>query len=488
MNYDELLVNCDALIKAGKISAVAEKIRALNFSQVPRKYRQLLGKICRRSGLIEMGLRLLHPIIRNEKPLELPASPLEICEYAVLLSRNGSLQEALVLLNSVDPRIAPDAHLYQGFCHVSQWNYAEASIQFEKFLASPADSYSKLIARVNLVAASIANGQLELADHLLNETMSMAKENHALRLMGNCFELRAQIAFFRGEFPKARSELARALEVLAQTGSYDQLLIQKWQTTMLAIETKDLDPLQKFAAEALQRKHWESLRDVDFYRLKIKYERTVFDHLNFGTPSTFYCRRVQMEFAQSPSEFYVFGIESDRILDLQTGQSPGADEISGKKVHQMIAALLRDFYAPCNIGTLFAELYPHEYFNIESSPVRVRQILRRTRRWLEGNAIPAVIEESNGSYKFVITGRFGVRIPFQREGTDCMVSAWQKILKAFQTEPQFTAEQACESLQISRTSFHRLSVWAVENNLLLKVGRNRATAYKITNEKISKVA
>lgn len=488
MNYDQLLVDCDTLLKAGKISSVNELIRHLNFSKVPRKYRQALGKICRRSGLIESGLRLLHPIIRSELALQVPASAAEICEYAVLLSRNGSIDEALKLLDSVDVKEAPEALLYQGFCHVSNWNYQQAASDFEKYLNSEIDTYSKLIAQVNLIASYVANGQLDRAASLLDETLLMAQEFQALRLIGNCLELRAQVSFFRGDFAQARQDLQRSLEVLSQSGSYDQLLIHKWQSTMTALETQDLEPLSKFSAEALEKRHWESVRDTDFYRLKIKFDQKMLDHLLFGTPSPFYCRRVEKELPQKPSEFYIYGSDQGRILDLQTGEIAGSDEISGTKIHQMISALLTDFYAPCNVGELFAEIYPDEYFDINSSPVRIRQVLRRVRRWLEANSIPASIEESKGSYKFVINGEFGIRIPFERSPVENTATLWQKALMVFQTDGAFSAEEACQKLQISRTSFHRLSTWAIENKYLIKTGRNRATVYRISSEKIRKGA
>jgi tetratricopeptide (TPR) repeat protein len=437
---------------------------------------------------VESGLRLLHPVIRSNHLLDNPAVPAEICEYAVLLSRNGSVPEALALLNSVDVMVAPEAMLYKGFCHVLNWNYQQAAVEFENFLKSQPDIYTKLIARVNLIAAFVANSQLEAAENLLAETLSMAQEQQALRLIGNCFELRAQIAFFRRDFSKARMDLERSLEVFAQSGSYDQLLIQKWQASMEALETGTLEPLSRFSEEATKRKHWESVRDTDFYRLKIRFDQRAFDHLIFGTPSRFYCQRVQKELSQNPSDFYLFGSETGLVFDLKTGQLSGSDEISGTKIHQTFSALLRDFYAPSNVGQLFAEIYPDDYFDVESSPDRIRQILRRARRWMEANAIPAEISENNGGYRLVLKGEFGIRIPSERVAVDIMSTQWQMLIAAFPSQDQFSAEEACRKLAMSRTSFHRLSVWAIENHLLVKTGINKKTVYLIVSKKMNKGA
>jgi tetratricopeptide (TPR) repeat protein len=489
MNFEELLLNCDSLIKAGRIPAVADIIRDLNFAQVPRKSRQALAKICRRAGLIDQGLRLLYPMIRNERPLDEPATPAEICEYAVLLSRNGSVQEALNLLEPVDQSLAPESLLYKGFCHVSQWNYQKAAQNFEKFLASSADDYSKLIARVNLVAAYGFVGEFDAADRLLTEAIEMAQSIQATRLVGNCFELRGQIAFLRGDFSRSRAELNRSLEVLGQTGSYDQLLIYKWQSMMSAIEDKSVTPLLKFREEAVAQKHWESVRDTDYYQLKVNFDQKTFDHLLFGTPSESYRDRVLREVQHSASSSFLFGVSEGPQFDLQTGQLLGADEsVSGTKIHQLLAALLKDFYAPRNMGTLFAELYPNEYFDIDSSPLRVRQILRRTRRWLEAQKIPAVIEETNGSYKLVLTGNFGIQIAFERFAIDGNSAQWQKLLRFFPPGNSFSAEQACISLNVSRTGLHRLLTWAFENKLLSKSGVNKATVYQVLSKQIPKAS
>lgn len=482
MDYKQFVLTCDSLIKGGQIPAVSSLISQINFAQVPRPWRQSLAKVCRRSGLINEGLRLLFPIIRNEHPLDQPASAAEICEYAVLLSRNGSSHEALGLLGKIDEIKTPEALLYRGFCQVSSWNYFDAAISFEKFLISSADEYSKLIARVNLAAAYIANLQLDQAENLLHETIKIAKEHLATRLVGNCFELRGQICFFRGNFLQAKLELNQALKIFGEGSSYDQLLIYKWQSTMESIEGKTILPILKFREEALLRKHWESVRDTDFYRLKLNFEQSTYDHLIFGTPSEFYKNRVRLAIHNQPSDQFIYGTHTGRRLNLQTGELEGLKEnIQGNKIHQVLASLLKDFYVPHNLGTLFADLYPNEYFDIDSSPQRIHQLLRRTRRWLETNEVPALIEEALGSYCLKITGPFGIQMALARPQVDTYSAQWQMIVAAFPCGTMFNAKSACTKLGISRTQFHRLQSWALENSLIKISGVNKATTYQVAN-------
>ncbi len=480
MDYEALLLHCDLLIKAGKISAVGDALADLNSVQMPRKWRQAFAKICRRSGRIDQGLKLLYPLIRSEHVLDKPASNGEICEYAVLLSRNGSIQEALSLLSKVDDPTVPEAMLYRAFCHISSWEYSEATTHLEEFLKSSADDYSKLIGRVNLAAAYVANRDLLRADFLLSETLELARKNSATRLVGNCLELRGQVALLREDFSLARTELKNALEIFNQSGSYDQLLIFKWQAVMTSQEQKSTQPLKKFKEEALKRLHWESVREADLFQLKLEFDQKLFDHIFFGTPSESYRKRICDEVSGKPSGEYVFGAPGGPELSLGLGLIKVDHQLNpGKKIHQVIAVMLKDFYAPRNIGTLFAELYPDEFFNINSSPLRLRQLIRRTRRWLEENNLPAQVVEENGSYRFLLTGPLSIHIPLKRDAIANLPVKLKAMLQLFSEDLPFTADEACAKLKLSRSGFHRLAEWAIVSGELEKTGTGRSTQYQI---------
>lgn len=190
-----LVAECDSLIKSGQVAQVASRISSLVFTKVPRASRQAIAKICRRAGLVNEGLRLLHPVIRQDALLDEPPTPGEICEYAFLLSRSGSTEEALDLLREVDSTTTPVALLYQASCEIEKWNYPVAVKLLERFLESPVDAYSKLIARVNLGASYLATNQLDLAEKFLSETVRIAEAQGAFRLVGNTLEQRAQFFY-----------------------------------------------------------------------------------------------------------------------------------------------------------------------------------------------------------------------------------------------------------------------------------------------------
>lgn len=483
--YHELINECDLLIKAGKISHVANLISELTISQIPRRARPGLAKCCRRIGMIGSGLRILHPAIRGTKILTEPASATEICEYAALLSRNGSVHEALELLKNVDSTLAPEAFLYQGQCHILTWEYAEAIDCFKSFLHSTSDDYSKLIARVNLISGYIVLSKLNEAVAILVETIELAKQSKATRLLANCYELWGQVYFWQNDFSSARGMLNLASEIFSSAQSFDQLLILKTQSIMQSIEENSVKPLTDFRSLAVERKNWESVREADLFILKISADQRNLDHLIFGTPKMAYRRRIEMLVGVLPNQSYVLGSEQGPQLDIQTGIVVDANSLPvGKKVHQVLSTLIKDFYAPINIGTLFYELYPDEYFDIDSSPFRVRQAILRTRQWLDKNKIPASIQQSEGAYKFLITGEFGIKIQLNPPTVNPTMVRWLQLKEKLSPGISVTSEQICEHMGWSRTTFRRLADWACENNELKRFGIGKATTYQMTPENL----
>ena len=460
------------------ILQTTNKISLLNFAHVPRRTRQALAKICRRTGLVSQGLHLLQPLIRNEKEMTESASSSEISEYAVLLSRNGSIQEALTLLKGVDPDDAPEALLYQGFCHISNWDYSIAIDLLKKYLASSVDDYAKLIAEVNLASSYLAIGNIDAAESLLQELMESTQRGKASRLVGNGLEMLSQVHLQRNEFSKARQVLDRSATNFQQNDSYDQLLYHKWMAIVSAIENRSPEPLAHFRNLAVSREHWESVREADLFALKIQFHQKQFDSLYYGTPKSGNRRRILQQVEGQPNDIFVRGEAGSFWLDLTTGVLHGKGELKpGKKVHQVLAALNRDFYVPSNIGTLFAELYPDDYFDINSSPLRIRQLLTRTRQWLEEMHIPASIQHIQGNYRFAIDGAFGIQIPKECEVIETPILEWQLLKQLFSSARFFTAEQACEILKISRSSFHRLARWADKRGELTSQGRGKSLRY-----------
>lgn len=485
--YCELIASCDELMKFGKINEALSKLSELNAAKIPREYRQPLAKICRRGGKIDQGLRLLYPVIRHEGKSSEAATESEICEYAVLLSRNGLIQEAIELLNSIESPKIPEVKLYLAYCYISLWDYEKAIPYLKSFLSLEIDNYSKVIAEVNLASAYLALDQIDEADALLQRTISNARQLTATRLVGNCLELRAQARLHRGRLSEVYNDLNEAHGIFSQSTSYDELLTRKWRAIATAIETKDTTVLLEFQKEALQREHWESVRDADLFMLKIDFQQKRLNHLFFGTPLESYRQRILRKIGREPSDDFILGTPGNLELDLLSGQVTGAENLKpGQKIHQVIALLISDLYAPKSLGGLFSELYPDEHFDVNSSAFRIHQILRRTRRWLEENEIPASIEQHDGKYRFVIQGNFSIRTPRIKPQIQTQWVKWQELKLHFPGGVQFTAQEACSKLNMSRSGFHRLVEWAMKYGELRRNGHGKMTVHEVISNTTEK--
>lgn len=462
------------------MSSVAAAMAKLNLARVPRSFRQALAKVCRRAGLVERGLRLLHPIVRSARPLKMTATPGEICEYAVLLSRNGSIAEALQLLGDVEDSFAPEARLYRGFCHISAWDYMAAQVHLEHFLKSPVDPYSALIARINLASCYVTTQRFDEARALLEEILSIARANQSTRLVGNALELQGQILIKANQLREARVLLGEAMDLFSREKSYDQLLTRKWLAVIDSLETNSTAPLDAFRSEAVARSHWESVREADLYRLKISFDQQRYDYLVYGTAMPAYRDRIQKEIGHQPSPTYIWGKAERGFLDLTSGELEGLHGLPpGRKIHQLFQELAIDFYVPRNMGLLFAGLYPNEHFDVFHSPTRTKQLIRRARNWLRQNRFDTRIEFHQNGYRLLFGSGFGIKLALDQP--TMTVEALQKRLIecAFPPGVRFTKENAIAQLGLSRSSFHRLVQSAIEQGWLKRMGAGRASSYEV---------
>lgn len=481
------VAQCDADIRGGQAHAAAKRLQQLNSNKVPREWRLPLANLCRRAGLLNLGMRLLTPIVHPERASHgVQATSAEIAEYGVLLHRIGATREALLTLEKVDTSLVPDALLYRSFCHFSEWEFAGATKALEAFLQQgAATEYMQLVARVNLASAYIGESKFFAALELLKQNIEEARANKYSRLQGNCHELLAQIHLHQSDFTKARAELTTAEELLGGNQTFDQLFVKKWTAIAHGLENREVQPILQFRREALERGDWESVREADRFALKVDFDEARFMHLMFGTPFEGYRDLICKELGRSiESQAYLYGDQSAQQMNVSTGEvSDGSQIAVGTKCHQLIEVLLRDLYRPQRLGAIFAELCPSEHFDLFSSPDRVHQLLRRTRRWIEAETLPIEISEEKGFYSLKMTGPFAFLVPLRRQPVDTMNRHFQKLYSSFKTSPAFTARQARVAVSLPRTSFQNFINWAIENGHVEKLGSNRDTCYRISSTK-----
>ncbi|MES2964160.1 MAG: hypothetical protein V4760_09745 [Bdellovibrionota bacterium] len=486
-DFARLVEDCDSLIKAGRVAEASKRLLGLNSARVPREWRLPLANLCRRSGLISTGMKLLFQVVYPERSRvhEEPASSGELAEYGVLLHRFGSLRESVEILRRADPAVAPETLLFQAFCHFNRWEYAASVPMLEQYVSMQTLPYQRFIGEVNLSAALVWSEQWERARDVVTKNIATAHEQNYGRLEGNSYELRAQIHIYRRDFVSARADLEASSKLLGTSGVVDSLFVRKWQTILESFESKDVTKLISLRQEAIERRDGETAREADRFRLLISFDAATFDHLLFGTPYPEFRKMLCRQMRQAPSKLeYLVGAEGARTLDIATGElatSEGKVETfkPGGKCHKVLDVLSRDFYRPTSLGGLFTELFPGEHFDVFSSPGRIHQILFRTRAWAKERGMPVEVKESDGFYSLSMGPGFALRVPYQHGDVSGPAIQWQKLDSLLAGSREFTAKEAREKLGIPRTSLQRLLVWAESEKKIERIGEYNSTLYRL---------
>src|SRR5205807_7801047 len=126
-----------------------------------------------------------------------------------------------------------------------------------------------------------------------------------------------------------------------------------------ALQNQNLEPLQRLRAMAQNAQDWEGMREADLFTLKLDFQRSRFLHLIFGTPYEEYRTRIMRETGQENDRtVYVFGEKQAPRLDLRTAEIDRHPALNpGRKSHQLIEVLLRDFYRPQRVPAIFSNLF-----------------------------------------------------------------------------------------------------------------------------------
>jgi hypothetical protein len=474
----DLIQACEADLRAGKISQAAARLRAVKTDSIPREHRMTVANLCRRAQMDHQAMKILGPVVRPEKLITAAASPEEQAEYAACLLKIGAAPEALAILEGVQD-IVPAAKLFKAFCHFKSWEHSQAIPLLRDFIGKAPSEYLKFVGQVNLAAAYAITLRPQMATEALRDVMAYAQHEGHKRLWANAHEIRAQVHISEGRYNDAKHDLTIASAELKEV--HDELLIRKWTAIAQSLQTGSVAPLDQFREEAISHRDRETLRDVDYFRCRLQFEEGTFSHLIFGTPFGEYRTRMMTGLGRHPiAHEFIWGLALAPRFYLATGEVEGMKASSpGNTVHQLLAVLLSDLYRPWSIGSIFAALFPREYFDVFSSPNRVHQLLWRLRRWFEANDIPVELGEYNGQYRLDLKGEFAFVLPLQKVTLDEPEIYLRKIQSLFGRNGTFSSRDVQTKLGISSSSFKRLASWALENKRIVRMGASRATVYRV---------
>ena len=135
---------------------------------------------------------------------------------------------------------------------------------------------------------------------------------------------------------------------------------------------------------------------------------------------------------------------------------------------------------PIAPGNLYSSLYPDEYFNPDSSPNRMYQVVQRLRKWYRDNNIPLNVKVDKNHFLLEMKGDYGILLPktYQKMGNE-QYHAYLNRLREEWPYKTFSGGEAQKFLEISKSSFFKFSSWATTNKKLYKSGTGRSTLYRL---------
>jgi hypothetical protein len=399
-------------------------------------------------------------------------TPGEKVEYALALQRAGAYRESLRLLNEPEVQNDPQSLVARAFYDIYHWNYESAAPFLEDYLErTDADVYEAFIARVNLLACRAFLLDSKFATEFANLKRDLQAAGHSL-LLGAVLEIGAQYMIVSGNTNQGETCLRDAERLLKTEGGMHLMFVDKWRTISKALKTKSIQPIDEFRKLALSRKHWETLRDLDYFRALLQPDSSWADWVYYGTPHGSFRRRME-RWRDFPEQTTV----SRSGKSLQVVDPWFAGDKHGEMSHLLLNLLLRDFYRPMRVGEIFSELFWNNHLDLNSAQDRIHQLIRRLRDWIQKYHIAFKVIEVDGAY--------AIRTA-EDTGLVCrkVTLAAQKlpfIFGRFQTlAPQYlSAQDWAEHLNMTPPKTRVLLAQARQTGVVEAKGRGPATRYKI---------
>lgn len=397
INWQEILLKLEAAVVRGENAEVQASFENIPPRSVPREFACKLAELAWRVSLPLAALKILHPLVYPENKFLQKANDKEKTFYCAALINLGATFEATQIANSIDSQVEPEVLLIQSFAYFKTWNYQPSVALLQKYLEHPnLSSYKKLLGKVNLAAAWICLFKLEPAQALLTEIQAECERGQYLLLLGNCFELRAQIDFFKRDFDAALPWLEKSLELLKNQDGDFSLYADKWRIISRCIQNpsvENLQDLQKVRERARSILNWETLRECDLFESIATHNDELLKKLIHGSPFEYYRKRARQLTAKTISTQgeYHWTLGSNTAHTKQIfnpyEKQAGAALFDKPMLLALFDALTKDFYKPSNMGLLFQNIYKNEEFNPDTTPDRILKLIKRLNLWFAEHAI-----------------------------------------------------------------------------------------------------
>lgn len=492
MDHNEILQQLDGLIKANRLKQAQVLLRKTLAEPADRAYKYKYSDVARRVGLVDLSLRLLSPIVRPKKPIHPEASPDEVMSYGASLIKVGNFLEGEELLNQVNPKDYPQSLFFVALGMLTQWRYKEAAPLFRKYLKSNTLSdYQIAVAKYNLASTLIITEQFDKAQKTADEVIALSQKNNWNLLVANAYRVHAQCAFDRADYSDSNQYLFEALKWFENKDSLFNFFARKLFAFNDLYRTKNSEKAQRSFLEVLdeakKRGHAETLRECDLFSADINNDKDKMNHLYFGTPYNAYRQRILKRLGESftPEASYIYRTnhanDDCKIISLECPNDSSLIEPIklGGVMHSALKILLEDFYKPIPKGLVFSKLYEGEYYNPDSSPHRVHDVMCRLNEWFKSNEMDLNIKLNGGSYKLTHSDeKIGIKIDLKQKIKTGQQIQVDKLYQLFE-ENSFSSKKASEALGVSKPTAIKILNWAVENQQAATSGNGRGKRYYI---------
>ncbi len=501
MDWNKLLSQYEDLIRSGRSSEVLHGLRQLAIKQIPRSLAWRFAELTRRTNLSDLGLRILKPYILSDVSSLTPSQE-ETIVYSALLAKIGAVDEALMRLTPMSPE-SPRAALFMAYAHISQWNYRKAAPLLEEISRGEAlDAYQTSVAQVNLAACYVNLAHWSKAEVLLGQLSQKCKLNNWSLLLANVYELSSllliETAQNAKDFEMARVQIDQIVNQLMSSATPQQnLFLSKWKAILQLIQlgpnARTLQALEQVYQQAQLFKHWETLRDCDFYRAVYTKDENLAIYLLYGTPFESFKKKIWRHFhgLKLPGEF-IWRMNKEQECaaesswDLYSGKTgDNSFVLKPQSVsHRLFTTLTLDFYRPHMLASIFSKIHPGEFYNPMTTPGRMIKSIQRLRVDLQSHSTGIELKGENGVYWLsgvsekpgAVLLRKDRAIKFKNLKFDSQVSKLL-LLKSYWPYQNFSAKQAAELLKISTRSVNSLLSWAIGEGRLKAQGASRNLRY-----------
>lgn len=494
------IAEIDTLIRTAQWSLAREALSQIKSKDIPTNELVSVAGLATRANLPKLALNLLRPLVYPAKKFIRPANQSETAEYAIALVRLGADSEAAELLAKVSTTEVPRCNSYKAILLMKQWKYAEAVPLLTDYLSKERDGYFHTNGLSNLAQSLFFLKRFRELEPFLSELIKHSNEKGMLIHKANAIRYLGMIAFQEKSWKVALSHLEQATQILAQTDGLDSLFVRKWVALTKAFQSggdsSSCKEVETVRNEAINRRHWETVRDIDYHKALLFNDEALGLKLYFGTPYASFRNRLVSNFPNLPLnkpflwELGPAGKRPRKIIDFSAEVNPEGGESlkGGHALYRLSCILLSDFYRPFGVVSLFDKLFPGDHYNGERSRHRVFQVVNRLRTWFETNKMPLQLDSSEGEYLLTATVPLAMAIP--QDNANSTVSLFQHRLNTVYEGlgEEFRTVEVIECLGISRTRATVFIERAIEMRVVEKVGASKDTKYRFVPKELKKAA